>query len=66
MIMQSNIFFMFFRLHKSIIIGRDFMKKEKIQLDFGTDSITVQQDYGHVFSNALMPDRPAKLPQLRP
>ena len=36
------------------------MKKEKIQLDFGTDSITVQQDSGHVFSIALMPDRPAK------
>ena len=36
------------------------MKKEKIQLDFGTDSITVQQDSGHVFSIALMPDRPTK------
>ena len=36
------------------------MKKEKIQLDFGTDSITVQQDSGNVFSIALMPDRPTK------
>ena len=61
MIMHLNILFMFFsKLDKPIIIDRDFMKKEKIQLDFGTDSITVQQDSGHVFSIALMPDRPAK------
>ena len=53
MIMHLNILFMFFlKLHKPIIIGRYFMKKEKIQLDFGTDSITVQQDSGHVFFNS--------------
>ena len=36
------------------------MKKEKSQYDFGTDSNTVQQDSGHVFSKAFMPDRMAK------
>ena len=43
-----------------MIIGRDFMKREKIQLDFANDSISVQNDSGHVFSIALLPDRPAK------
>ena len=45
----EHTFHVFSKLHKPIIIGRDFMNKEKIQLDFRTDSITVQQDLGHVF-----------------
>ena len=50
MIMHLNILFrVFFKLHKPIIIGRHFMKKEKIYLDFGTDNITVQKDSGLVF-----------------
>lgn len=52
----SHTFHVFTRLHTSFIIGRDFMKKAGLSLDFSSNSIVLKRKHSESFSVSFISD----------